>query len=389
MFAKRIDFDLRPNSLADLRSQKVAGGAELFDLTLSNPTKAGLSYPCDELTALLADASSREYNPDPRGLPEAREAVSSYYQARGSEVSPDEIVITAGTSEAYSFLFRLLADPGECIMVPRPGYPLFDYLISLDGLVPVTLPLRYCEGWWYDFASIEKGREARAVIIISPGNPCGNYVRKEEIEEFARRCREGGMAMICDEVFHDFNLEGTEPPVDLLREGEFLSFILNGFSKTAGLPHVKMSWIVVRGPRELKEEALGKLELISDTFLSSSTIVQNAAEGIFKLAPRIRDSIRSRVAGNLDQLEKVCSGSRLSCLRVEGGWAAILRLPGLMDSSRWSLILLDQYRVLTHPGGFFGLDDGPFLVVSLLPEQDRFREGIGRIEEAVESFSSG
>ena len=388
MFSNRLDFDLRPNRLADLYSRKVSCGSQVIDLTLSNPTKAGLAYPREDLKILMAESSGGNYNPDPRGLEEARSAVSAYYRERGWDVSPEEIIITAGTSEAYSFLFRLLADPGEEVMIPRPGYPLFDYLLRLDGLTPVSLPLRYSEGWWYDFGCLDKGDAARAIVLISPGNPCGNYVKEGEWSEFIRRSSEGGTALICDEVFHDFGLKGHAPVVDMCREEGTLSFILNGFSKTAGLPQAKMSWIVVRGPAGLKEEALGKLELISDTFLSASTMVQRAAAGIFKLAPKIRDQISTRVNANLDFLEKNCSGSTMDCLRVEGGWSALLKLPGLMDSGQWSLELLDRHQVLTHPGDFFNLSGGPFLVVSLLPDQDSFREGFNRIAEASQGLNS-
>lgn len=383
MFSRRLEFDLRPNKLADLLSRKNQGGDDVIDFTLSNPTRAGFNYPYDQIREAFAASSFAVYSPDPRGTSKARAAVCGYYRERGQEVSPDDVIITASTSEAYSFLFRLLADPGERVLVPRPGYPLFDYLLRLDGLQPVSCRMKYCQGWWYDFDSAVIDESIKALIIVSPSNPAGNYIHGDELALIAGKCARKGTALICDEVFYEFSHEGVEPEVDLVEETGALAFVLNGFSKTAGLPQVKMSWIVVRGPRKLKQEALEKLEFISDSYLSPSTAVQGASTEIFRLAPVIRRQIQLRIRGNLAFLEKAVHGSSLECLQTEGGWSALIRLPGIMGCGDWALHLLDHHNILTHPGRFYGLEGGSYLVLSLLPENEIFREGVSRLLEAV------
>ncbi len=383
MFSRRLEFDLRPNELAALLSRKNKEGIDVIDMTLSNPTRAGFNYPFDQISDAFAAASYAVYSPQPRGTPEARDAVCKYYETRGQKVSPEDVIITASTSEAYSFLFRLLADPGERIVVPGPGYPLFDYLLHLDGLHPVSCRMRYNFGWWYDFNPAVFDESVKAVIIVSPSNPAGNYIHLDEWAEIVGLCARKGIALICDEVFHEFSHAGAEPGADLVEETEALSFVLNGFSKTAGLPQVKMSWIVVRGPEQLKQTALQKLEFISDTFLSPSTAVQGAAGAIFRLAPAIRSQIQLRTSSNLAYLEKTVRDSPVDCLRTEGGWAAIIRLPGIMGCEEWSVHLLDKYHILTHPGSFYGLEGGSFLVLSLLSEKESFQEGVFRIMKEV------
>jgi len=388
LFSRRLEFDLRPNELADLLSRKNQEGKDVIDMTLSNPTRAGFTYPYDKISDAFSAASFAVYSPEPRGTPEARAAVCTYYETRGQKVSPEDVIITASTSEAYSFLFRLLADPGDRILVPGPGYPLFDYLLRLDGLQTVSCRMRYSLGWWYDFDPSVIDESVKAVIIVSPSNPAGNYIHGDEWAVISGQCARKGTALICDEVFYEFPHTGVEPGVDLVEETEALSFVLNGFSKTAGLPQVKMSWIVVRGPKKLKQEASQKLELISDTFLSPSTAVQGAAEAIFCLAPAIRRQIQLRTSGNLVFLEKTVQDSPVDCLKTEGGWSAVIRLPEIMDCEEWSIQLLDKYHILTHPGSFYGLEGGSYLVLSLLPEKKNFREGIFRLMKAVSRDSS-
>ncbi len=383
MFSRRLEFDLRPNELADLLSRKNKEGKVVIDMTLSNPTRAGFTYPYARIRDAISAASFAVYSPEPKGTPEARAAVCRYYEARGQMVAPEDVIITASTSEAYSFLFRLLADPGDKILVPGPGYPLFDYLLRLDGLQPVSCRMRYSQGWWYDFDPAVVNESVKAVIIVSPSNPAGNYIHGDEWELIVGHCARKGIALICDEVFYEFPHKGVEPGVDLAEETGALSFVLNGFSKTAGLPQLKMSWIVARGPMKLKQEALQKLELISDTFLSPSTAVQGASEAIFSLAPEIRRQIHLRTSGNLAFLEKTIRDSSIECLQAEGGWSAIIRLPGIMGCEEWSVRLLDKHHILTHPGSFYGLEGGSYLVLSLLPEMNIFREGVFRLMKAV------
>ena len=243
--------------------------------------------------------------------------------------------------------------------------------------------MRYSQGWWYDFDPSVINESVKAVIIVSPSNPAGNYIHGDEWAVIVGQCARKGIAIICDEVFYEFPHTAAEPGVDLVKETEALSFVLNGFSKTAGLPQVKMSWIVVRGPMKLKQEALQKLELISDTFLSPSTAVQGASAAIFSLAPAIRRQIQLRTSGNLAFLEKTVQDSPVDCLRTEGGWTAIIRLPEIMGCEEWSILLLDKHHILTHPGSFYGLESGAHLVVSLLPEKKNFQEGVFRLMKAV------
>lgn len=374
---------MRPNELAELLSLKKSEGKAILDLTLSNPTRAGFRYPHDRIAAALAEASLSVYEPDPRGAPQAREAVSGYYCERGMNVSPDDVIITASTSEAYSFLFRILADPGEKIVIPRPGYPLFEYLLRLDGLQALSCSMRYSQGWWYDFDSACFDDGVKAVIIVSPGNPAGNYIHEDEWELITGKCGQNGIPLVYDEVFYDFPLGEAIRDVDPVEETDALTFVLNGFSKTAGLPQLKMSWIVVRGPREQKEEALRKLEFISDVFLSPSTAVQGASGKIFRLAPEIRSQIQSRIRDNLDFLLNAVKGSSSDCLEIEGGWSAVVRLPGTMECCDWARLLLEHQNILAHPGSFYGMEGGPYLVLSLLPEADDFREGVIRMLEEV------
>lgn len=379
MFSKRLQFDLRPNQLARLISSKKKSGISLCDLTVSNPTRSGFSYPDSLIKEAFSVDRIKDYSPDPRGLIEAREAVSLYYRERGSLVSPDEILITASTSEAYSFLFRLLADPGEEIMIPQPGYPLFDFLIRLESLVPLPLPIRYSEGWWYDFRKERLGEGVRGVVVISPGNPTGNYIKSEEWAELVAGCVRTGSALICDEVFHDYPLAPGFPEVNMAEESDAVTFLLNGFSKIAGMPQVKMGWIVLRGPEKPKREAMRKLELISDTYLSATMSVQRAAGDLFKIAREIREQIKNRIRRNLDMLGETARSSALDCLAAEGGWSAVLRLPGTRTGEEWAIHLLERAGVVTHPGEFYSLEGGPYLVVSLLPEEELFTEGIKAI----------
>ncbi len=383
MFSKRLEFDLDPNELTALLAKKQSDGVNILDLTLSNPTRAGFEYPADRISRAFSRAAASEYLADPRGLPEARAAVSDYYRNRGQYVPPEDIIITASTSEAYSFIFRILADPGDRMLVPCPGYPLFDYLLRLDGLNSSFFRMKYSHGWWYDFSPGLIDETVKGVIIVNPGNPAGNYIHKDEWDKVLRVCGDAGISVICDEVFHEYAHPGVKPGADVINETGTLSFILNGFSKTAGLPQLKMSWIAVRGPEELKRTALRKLEFVSDAYLSPSTAVQAASGEIFKLAPLIREQVKSRASENLEFLRNAVQNSSVDVLLTEGGWSAIIRLPGVTQGVDWALYMLDRHDLLTHPGEFYDMPEGSYLVLSLLPEGNQFREGVTRILRAV------
>ena len=387
LFSQRLEYDLRPNRLASLLADKIRGGVEIIDLTLSTPTRAGFEYPYQEMAEAFSGKIGLDYAPDPKGLPEARVAVSEYYLQRGEKVSPEDILITSSTSEAYSFIFRLLADPGERIVIPVPGYPLFEYLLRLEGLQPEYFQTRFSQGWWNDFSREVFDRPVKGLVVVNPGNPAGNYVHEDEWISLAGPGQ--GIPLVCDEVFHDFPLDDRVPAADIFRETERLEFILNGFSKTAGMPQLKMSWIVLRGPEALKQAAKQKLELISDTYLSVSTAVQAASPEIFRLAPLVRRQIRQRVRGNLARLEESVKDSPVDLLRPEGGWSAVVRMPRVMEGEEWAEMLLEHHGVLAHPGEFYSMPEGSYLVLSLLPEEKAFREGVSRFMDAVISREPG
>ena len=383
MFSERLEFDLRPNRLTSILEKKIREGIEVIDLTLSNPTRAGFDYPYQRISEAFDGKFRLEYSPDPQGLPQARQAVRDYYLLRGHDIPPEDIFITSSTSEAYSFLFRILADPGDRIYIPVPGYPLFDYLLRLEGLGPEFFQVRYSHGWWYDLPRKIDEKRVKGLVFVSPGNPAGNYVRREE---WARIAASGGnrrLPVIWDEVFHDFSLQAVEHAADVFEETDTLVFVLNGFSKTAGLPQLKMSWIIMRGPESLKQAARQKLEMISDTYLSVSTAVQAASPGIFSLAPLIRQQIHQRVRGNLGFLAETVKSSPLDLLRPEGGWSAVVRMPRLMEGEDWALKLLENSDLLVHPGEFYSMPEGSYLVLSLLPEGKLFCQGMARILELV------
>lgn len=366
MFAKRTGWDLRPNKLSEALTRMRAAGEQIIDLTESNPTKVGLQYPA-ELLKELADPRGLHYEPDPRGLLPARKAVAAIYAAKGAPVDPERIFLTASTSEAYSMLFRLLADLGDQVLVPRPSYPLFGYLAGLNDLETVSYPL----------SSLQELEEAmtpraRAVIVVHPNNPTGSCLTSEERDKVAALCERRGAALICDEVFAEYLYPGGRPvPATLLKEGGPLTFALGGLSKWMGLPQMKLSWIACAGPASEVSGALARLEVIADTALSVNTPVQAAFPRWAGFAPAIQRQIRERVQANRDWMKKL--------LPADGGWNGVLKLPGVRDEESWALELLERRRVLAHPGYFYDFEQSGIAVVSLLLPPGGFQEGIRRL----------
>jgi len=371
MFSSRLNWDVSPNPLARLLAEKRASGARVLDLTESNPTRAGLSYP-----AAILDASRNEqaprYHPAPRGLLSAREAVAAYYGERGREVSPDRILLTASTSEAYAYLFKLLADPGDEVMTPRPSYPLFEYLASLESVKVRQYPLRYDGAWHVDFVELERAisPRTRAIVVVNPNNPTGSFLKADEWD----RLQSFGVATLSDEVFSDY---GFAPVSGARTQDRALTFRMSGLSKIAGLPQMKLGWIAVSGPGA--DEAMERLELIADTYLSVATAVQVALPELLALSGEVRSQIQTRTRGNLDALRSLVAGSPVNVLNVEGGWSAILQVPRIRSEQEWALMLLGERDVLVQPGYFFDFESEAFLVVSLLTPRDVFEEGIRRI----------
>jgi aspartate/methionine/tyrosine aminotransferase len=383
MFSSRLSWDLRPNRLATLLAAKRQADAEVLDLTESNPTRAGFSYPSGEILGALAEARAMLYEPAAAGLRQAREAVAGYYAERGQSVGPDQILITASTSEAYTHLFKLLADPGDEVQAPRPSYPLFEFLAGLESARVVAYPLLYHHGWWLDTEALVRavtGR-TRAVILVHPNNPTGSFVKRDELERLLALCAERDLAVICDEVFADYAFAPDPRRVATLAGvDEVLTFSLSGLSKIAGLPQMKLGWIVVSGPPGIRAQAIERLELIADTYLSVGTPVQHALPRLLAAGATVRQQITARLRENLDWLRAtICSAPACELLEVEGGWYATLRLPRIRTEEEWALGLLEKHDVLVQPGFFYDFPSEAFLVLSLLTLPETFREGVRRL----------
>jgi alanine-synthesizing transaminase len=376
-FAKRTEWDTDESELALAHRRRVAAGLPIADLTASNPTRCGFEYD-RELLAQLADERAIDYDPQSTGLLSARQAVCRYYADHNAAVEPEQIVLTTSTSEAYSYLFRLLCDPGSEILVPQPGYPLFDFLAGLDDVRLKTAPLVYDHGWQIDPEGFRRAitPHTRAIVLVHPNNPTGHFTKSWEAQELAKLCREHELSLIVDEVFLDYVFKGTVASFTRGLEGVPV-FVVSGLSKIAGLPQMKAGWIVATGTQWA--EAMKRLEVIADTFLSMNAPVQWALPKWLERRQGIQMQIRARLAGNLAALDRVlASQDTIRRLEVEGGWYAVLRIPALQPDERTALQLLDQ-GVWVHPGYFFGMDESGWLVVSLLAPEHELITGVTTI----------
>jgi len=380
LFSSRLHWDLRPNPLTELLRAKRAAGAGILDLTESNPTNAGFRYPADEILDALANARSLRYEPTPAGLPAAREAVADrYYGPRGDKVEPSRILLTASSSEAYAFLIKLLAEPGDELLVPRPSYPLFEFLATLENVRISQYPLIYHEGWSIDTDALARAitERTRAVVLVNPNNPTGSFVKKRELDRLVELCREHSLAIISDEVFSDYAFAADPDRVERLTGvDEILTFSLSGLSKVAGLPQMKLGWIVTGGPAAERNAAMERLELIADTYLSVATPVQHALPRLLAAGENIREQIRRRTRKNLDTLIAATANSAFRALHVEAGWYATLQVPRIRTEEEWALQLLDRCNVLVQPGYFYDFDQDGLLVLSLLTRPEIFSEGV-------------
>jgi alanine-synthesizing transaminase len=381
MFSARTTWDLRANRLSRLLAEKRRAGASLLDLTESNPTRVGIPYPQDVLTP-LADPAGRVYHPAPLGLPAARAAVAADLARRGLPLDPTRVVLTASTSEAYAFLFKLLCDPGDEVLVPRPGYPLFDFLAGLEGVRPRGYALEHDGGWRLDVDSVRGALtpRARAIVVVSPGNPTGAYLKLDERGALEALAAERGLALVSDEVFFDFSFRDDPRRTSLARDGPALAFSLGGLSKSCGLPQVKLAWIAVTGPRPEREKATERLEVIADTYLSVSTPAQRALPALLARREELQGPLRARVEENLDVLRgRLGPESPATLLEPEGGWYGIVQVPDTSSEEERVTRLLQTRDVHVHPGYFFDFPREAYLVVSLLPPPAVFAEGIDRI----------
>lgn len=375
LFSSRLNWNLQTNRLSDLLGRKRRAGGSILDLTESNPTQAGFDYPPD-LVPALADERALRYDPSPAGLISARKTISEYY---GNTIDPAHILLTASTSEAYAYLFKLLADPGDEVLVPRPSYPLFEYLAMLESAVARQYSLRYDGAWHIDFESLSRRLtpRTRAIVVVNPNNPTGSFLKQDELE----RLESLQIPIISDEVFSAYEFGEDRSRVHTLAgPRRVLTFSMSGLSKIAALPQMKLGWIAAAGPAGLAEEALDRLEVIADTYLSVATPAQWALPELLAARRRIQRQILDRITGNLHCLDQLLSRQSL-CARsnIEAGWSAILRAPGTLSDEERALELLDKDGVLVHPGHFFDFGGEGYLVVSLLPPPAVFREGISRM----------
>jgi len=417
MFSDRTNWRLTRNRFTEAVDDARARGAKLLDLTASNPTRVGLKYDAAKILGALHSKHAMDYDPQAKGLFEAREAVSRYYDERfaldergaargvpGAKVDPERIVLTASTSEGYSYVFRLLCNAGDELLVPKPSYPLFEFLAGLHDVRLVPYPLIYDHGWQMDFHSMEKVVTARTrgVVIVHPNNPTGSYVKGPELASLNSFCRAHGLALIVDEVFLDYEVsaEGSGKAIELratgeqgaavptsamrpnsfVRNQEALTFTLSGVSKISALPQMKVAWVVTSGPDDVVREAMGRLEVIADTYLSMNAPIQWAIPTLLEQRGDIQRQLMERVENNLAELDNQLIQQK-SCqrLHVEGGWYAVLRVPVTRSDEELAIELVREKSVLVHPGHFYDFENDGYLVLSLIPEIGEFREGVSRV----------
>ena len=386
MFSKRTNWDLAPNRFTRAVEAHQREGRELLDLTASNPTTIGLEYDPNLLNA-FAHSDALRYSPEPRGLRSAREAVSSYYESRGGPVSPDRVILTTSTSEAYTFVFRLLCEPGDEVLVPSPSYPLFEFLADLQDVRLKPYPLFYDHGWHVDMHALRAALtdRTRAIMAVHPNNPTGSYLHAGEIAELNALCSGGNLALVIDEVFLDF-AHDSERRSSFAVNTDALTFTLSGLSKISGLPQMKFAWLVVSGPDALATQALERLEVIADTYLSMNTPTQLAAPAMFEHGHSFQRQLMSRIRTNLAGLDAQLSRQSLCRrLELEGGWYATLRVPITRSDEDLAIDLLQQRDVLVHPGHFYDFPSDGHLILSLIAPEPIFREGVSRVLNLLSS----
>lgn len=383
MFSHRTEWKLTPNRFTKVQAELRAAGMEVLDLTVSNPTRAGLDYDADAIVNALANPLALDYDPQPKGLAIARSAVAGYYRTEHEcfDLDPESIILTSSTSEAYSYVFRLLCNPGDEILVPKPSYPLFEFLADLQDVKLVPYPLLYDHGWQIDFPSVYKAvtHHTRALVIVHPNNPTGSYASGNEVTSLNALCREYNMALIVDEVFIDYPHDGAARSTFALNT-DVLTFTMSGLSKISGLPQMKVAWVITSGQEEPMQQALARLEVIADTYLSVSAPVQLATPALLEQRKHVQPLLLDRTRTNLMELdEQLARQKACTRLEVEGGWYAVLRVPVTQPDEDLAIDLLRKMSVLVHPGHFYDFSSDGYLVVSLITPQVEFREGIDRL----------
>ncbi len=383
LFADRTNWNLASNRLSEALSRHRAAGKPILDLTASNPTQCGFDYDSGAILEALSDPAAVVYEPNPRGLEAARRAVAAYYAAHGAHVAAEDIFLTASTSEAYSFVFRILCNPGDEVLIPAPSYPLLDFLAGIMDVKLTRYPLVYDHGWQIDFHALERAitPRTRALIVVHPNNPTGHFCSSEDSARLSELASARPMGLIVDEVFLDFVLTANEVPT-FAANRRVLTFTLSGLSKISGLPQMKVAWLVVSGPEPRKLPALARLEVIADTYLSAAAPSQLAAPAFLEQRSRFQPQLRARVRANLAELDRQLSAQK-SCSRlvVGGGWSAVLRVPATRSDEDLALELLATKNVYVHPGHFYDFPGDGYLVVSLIPPEAEFAQGVRRLLE--------
>lgn len=397
-FSGRTRWNLSENRLSQLLTELKARKSPILDLTISNPTECGFSYPREAMLEALTSPEIFRYTPDPRGLPAAREAVAFYYRELHAPITPDDLVLTSGTSEGYSFLFRLLCNPGDEVLIPQPGYPLFDFLADLCDVKLVRYPLIYDHGWQIDFSEMAAAVTARtrAIIVVHPNNPTGHFSSARERLDLSRFCSARGLALIADEVFLDFGHAGTLEG-SFTAQDQALTFTLGGLSKLCGLPQMKLAWIAASGPADAKREALARLEVIADAYLSVGTPVQIAASRLLDTRAQFRRQVLARIEANRRELDhQLGRQSACSQLKSEAGWTGVLRVPAIQTDEELAIALLKDHAVSVHPGHFYDFAQPGHIVLSLITPENDFAAGVHRIlsffskaTDSVGRFRSG
>ena len=382
MFSARTDWLLTPNRLTRQLEERRRQGLPVLDLTESNPTRCGFAAD-REILESLQDPRSLIYEPDPRGLLCARQAICEYYASRGVAVRPEQVFLTTSTSEAYTYVFRLLADPGDKVLVPQPSYPLFDFLAGINDLEVVSYPLLYDHEWRIDLDAVRDSWRpgTKAMIVVHPNNPTGSFVQSSELAFLTGCCRKNQGALIADEVFADYAFQSDAQRVNChAAASEALTFTLSGLSKISALPQMKLGWVVASGPEKELKIALERLEVIGDTYLSMSAPIANALPTFLELRKTVQPKIMERLRSNLSWLDRAAgSCSKVARLNTEGGWYAILKVPEVLSDEEWAVEFLTKEGVLVHPGHFYDFPGEGSLVVSLLTDEAAFQEGAGRI----------
>jgi len=387
MFSNRTNWKLTRNRLTEALDEARSSGARVLDLTISNPTRAGLHYNDPEILQSLSSPRSMDYDPQPKGLPSARAAVADYYQVQhGIHLDPEHLTLTTSTSEGYSFIFRLLCNPGDELLVPKPSYPLFEFLADLQDVKLVPYPLIYDHGWQMDFPSLQKAvsKRTRGVVVVHPNNPTGSFVHMEEQKSLNHFCREHELALIADEVFLDYAHDRAARQ-SFAANQDVLTFTLSGVSKISALPQMKAAWIVASGPAPQVEVAQARLEVIADTYLSMNAPIQWAIPALLEQRKSIQPKLLDRVQDNLAELDRQLAAQK-TCQRlsVEGGWYAVLRVPVTQTDEELAIDLLRRKAVLVHPGHFYDFPSDGYLVLSLITQKAEFAEALHRVLEMLD-----